>query len=152
MSKRKGNRKPTRNPTNRELKVAQREITEGRNQVAVMASKTYSGPLPSPEAFEKYDLVLPGAAERILSMAERQATHRQSLETKVVHGRVIDSRLGVIFGFLITIATEIGGIYVIRMGHVVSGSLLSGFGIATLAAVFIYGTRNIRLERQNNSE
>ena len=29
-----------------------------------------SGPLPTPEDFEKYGKTLPGAAERILSMAE----------------------------------------------------------------------------------
>lgn len=30
----------------------------------------YQGPLPTPEAFAGYDNVLPGAAERILSLAE----------------------------------------------------------------------------------
>ena len=33
---------------------------------------TFSGPLPSPEDFKKYNEVLPDAAERIMSMAERE--------------------------------------------------------------------------------
>ena len=33
---------------------------------------TFSGPLPSPENFKKYNEVLPDAAERIMSMAERE--------------------------------------------------------------------------------
>ena len=39
-----------------------------------------SGPLPPPEMLAQYEEILPGAAERILSMAERQAEHRQKLE------------------------------------------------------------------------
>ncbi len=39
-----------------------------------------SGPLPPPEMLAQYEEILPGAAERILSMAERQAEHRQKME------------------------------------------------------------------------
>ncbi len=34
--------------------------------------KTFSGPIPPPEDFEKYNLTLPGAADRIVSMAEKE--------------------------------------------------------------------------------
>ena len=34
-------------------------------------------PLPPPEEFAKYEEILTGAADRILSIAERQAGHRQ---------------------------------------------------------------------------
>lgn len=35
---------------------------------------------------KQYDEVLPGAAERILKMAEEQSTHRKQLERKVIDG------------------------------------------------------------------
>ena len=38
----------------------------------------FSGPLPNPEAFEKYDQALPGAADRILRMAENEQKIRGS--------------------------------------------------------------------------
>lgn len=42
----------------------------------------FSGPLPAPKDFEHYEKILPGAAERILSMAEREqdAAHKQEYE------------------------------------------------------------------------
>ncbi|PIQ30327.1 MAG: hypothetical protein COS35_13425 [Zetaproteobacteria bacterium CG02_land_8_20_14_3_00_50_9] len=40
----------------------------------------HSGPLPAPEDFAKYENILPGAAERILSMAENEARHRHTID------------------------------------------------------------------------
>ena len=58
-----------------------------------------------PEAFQRYEEILPGAAERILKMAEKQAEHRQRLEEKIVNAEIRDARLGLIFGFLIGLTT-----------------------------------------------
>ena len=35
----------------------------------------FQGPVPPPEALERYESILPGCADRIVSMAEAQATH-----------------------------------------------------------------------------
>lgn len=43
-------------------------------------TSVHMGPLPPPDVFAGYEQVCPGAAERILSMAEQQAKHRQDLE------------------------------------------------------------------------
>lgn len=40
--------------------------------VKVSEQHVYSGPLPEPEALAKYDQIVPGAAERILTMAEKR--------------------------------------------------------------------------------
>ncbi|MCL4735368.1 MAG: DUF2335 domain-containing protein [Candidatus Omnitrophica bacterium] len=40
----------------------------------------YSGPLPAPQNFEHYEKILPGAAERILGMAESEQAARHKLE------------------------------------------------------------------------
>jgi hypothetical protein len=42
----------------------------------------FAGPLPPPEVLARYNDVVPNGADRILSMAERQGAHRESLETK----------------------------------------------------------------------
>ncbi len=36
---------------------------------------SFSGPLPPPEVFAKYEQILSGSADRILKMAENQSTH-----------------------------------------------------------------------------
>lgn len=46
------------------------------NSTAI-AMQVYSGPIPSANELKKYEDVLPGAAERIIAMAENQSRHRQ---------------------------------------------------------------------------
>lgn len=41
----------------------------------------HSGPLPHPKDLAAYDEILPGSAERIVQMAERQQLHRHSIES-----------------------------------------------------------------------
>ncbi len=46
--------------------------------------ESHRGPLPAARELRSYDLVLPGAAERIVAMAEREQLHRHSLEGRIV--------------------------------------------------------------------
>ena len=68
----------------------------------------FQGPLPPPEAFAAYDRVLHGAADRILSMAENQASHRQGLERRALMGDLIKTMMGTILAY-ITFAGAMGG-------------------------------------------
>ncbi|MHB8129171.1 MAG: DUF2335 domain-containing protein [Mobilitalea sp.] len=43
---------------------------------------TYEGPLPPASEFERYERVCPGAADRILSMAENEEAHRHRTEDR----------------------------------------------------------------------
>src|SRR5687768_10547088 len=47
---------------------------------------SWQGPLPPPEALRLYDEALPGAADRIIAMTEKQSTHRQALEAQKLEG------------------------------------------------------------------
>ncbi|MBW2608107.1 MAG: DUF2335 domain-containing protein [Deltaproteobacteria bacterium] len=58
------------------------------NQILSASAQTFSWPLPPPEILAKYNSVLPDAAERIISMAENQATHRQRIESKVIESNI----------------------------------------------------------------
>lgn len=40
--------------------------------IVALKSSTFSGPLPPPDLFAEYDKALPGATDRILSMAEKE--------------------------------------------------------------------------------
>lgn len=44
--------------------------------------KAHMGPLPAPEVLAGYEHVLPGSAERIMAMAERQQESRLTLESR----------------------------------------------------------------------
>ena len=112
----------------------------------------FSGPLPPPEILEKYEQILPGAAERILSMAETQSKHRISLEGRVIDADITNSKRGLIFGFIIGLVGIGGGIYSIYLGHVISGSLLTGGALASLVGTFVYGSHKKRTEIESKRE
>lgn len=42
--------------------------------------QTRTGPLPTPEELFQYNTLLPGAADRIIAMAEREQAHRANLD------------------------------------------------------------------------
>ena len=47
-------------------------------------SVTYIAPIPTASELKGYEQVCKGAADRIISMAERQAEHRQHMEKIVI--------------------------------------------------------------------
>lgn len=75
---------------------------------------SFTGPLPPPEVLEKYNQAVPGLAERIIKMAEQQATHRQQLELTVVESNAFVQKLGPFLGFVVAMTAVVGGIVMIR--------------------------------------
>lgn len=116
-----------------------------------IARATYQGPLPLPHMLAQYDEVVPGAADRIITMAESQSKHRQKMESSVIAAGIRDSLLGLISAFLIGITTVVGGTICVLKGVSTGGTILSGSGLAALIGVFIYGSRQRRKERQEKA-
>jgi uncharacterized membrane protein len=56
------------------------KVGEAKRVIATVMQKLHVGPLPPPEDLAHYDAVCPGAAERIISMAEGNQSHRQQME------------------------------------------------------------------------
>ena len=61
----------------------QREQLVQKLFVGHRIESVFIGPLPSPDDFKKYNQVVPDAAERILSMAEKEQQMRLDAQTKV---------------------------------------------------------------------
>jgi len=71
--------------------------------IGTIAHTTHIGPLPPASEFAGYDSALPGAADRILTMAEKASAHIQKSETAMINGSIkLDTR-GQLFGFIITL-------------------------------------------------
>jgi uncharacterized membrane protein len=45
-----------------------------------MQVRHHSGPIPAPQDLFQYDQLIPGAADRIIAMAEREQAHRMNIE------------------------------------------------------------------------
>ena len=115
--------------------------------MTIAAFAAYSGPLPPAEQIRAYEEVLPGSADRILGMAERQQAHRLELEKMTVSEATNRSWWGLRLGFAITLVV-VG----VGAAAILTGRSLAGFGLiladlAVLAGVFVYGRAEQRKER-----
>lgn len=153
MTKRKSNRVKSNNVTPMRgkhqvksnnvtpMKGEQRTIVH-RQEEKFTFRKVHKGPLPAPEVLEQYENILPGAADRIIMLAENQAKHRQDLEKIAVKGAVRDSLLGLIFAFVFCIFVTGGAIFSMHEGNIITGTILGGVGLVTVVTAFIQGRSN----------
>ena len=112
----------------------------------------FSGPLPAPEVLRKYDEIVPGAAERIIRMAEEQSAHRRRLEQAVVVGDIASARRGSILAFILAIGVIAGGFALIATGKDAYGIAAIIAALASLAGVFVYGRRRKSKDLEANRE
>lgn len=122
------------------------------SQQSVETTTSWTGPIPPPDVLERYEATLPGAADRIMSMAEMQLAHRIQLEKKVVGGDSSRSYLGLAAAFVLSLVAICGSILVIVQGHVWAGVTIFGIDIVALAGIFVYGTQVRRAERESKAE
>lgn len=126
---------------------------EKRNDVLLYITRLerFSGILPPPQLLEHYERILPGLAERIVSLAERQSAHRISIERKVVGGQVWESRIGQVCGLVIALVGLGFGTYLGLNGHEVLGGVIGGTPLAGLVGVFVYGKKQQKAELADKS-
>lgn len=103
--------------------------------------RAFSGPLPPPEALERYNVILPGGAERIIAMAESQHSHRQGLEKHVIESNVSAQKLGTILGFIVAMSVVLGGMFLVYEGKSGPGLAAILTALASLVGVFVYSKR-----------
>jgi len=69
----------------------------------------FVGPLPHPEVLKKYEQILPGAADRIIKLAEHQLAHRQDIEKQIIKSNIESEKRGINFAFLLAIVLMLIG-------------------------------------------
>ncbi|HET8575347.1 MAG TPA: DUF2335 domain-containing protein [Candidatus Paceibacterota bacterium] len=118
-----------------------------RTDLVSSSTELFSGPLPHPYILSRYEQIVPGAAERILAMAEKQSAHRQSLEAQTVKSDNLKSTLGVVFAFVIVLLGFALAAYTAINGREIFASVLGAGLLVGLVSTFIYGT-NLRKEEE----
>lgn len=94
-----------------------------------------SGPLPVASEFAGYENALHGAADRILAMAEKEASERH-LQTRIlVRSQVFQNYSGPIAGFIVAILSLYLGYNLTK-----SGFTLAGFSSIAIAALSMAGS------------
>jgi uncharacterized membrane protein len=122
------------------------------DQVNIQAARvevsqaSWSGPLPPPEILGQYERLLPGAAERILSMAETAATGQIDNQKKIAAAEIDASKRGLTFAMRLTmIMVGISAVFfmlgITRVGNVTAsitaGSVFLSVPVIMLVRAFI---------------
>lgn len=112
------NRSPTkrRSPSVSNHAEAKKEgnVTAGSEiQARVQIRQQFEGPLPPPVALEGYERILPGAAERIMQMAERSLIHQQEISKAALAAETRESRTGQWFAFIVALSALTTGAFAI---------------------------------------
>ena len=111
-------------------------------------SLTYSGPLPTANELGKYEQICQGAADRIIGMAEKQAEHRQNIETIAIKAATERSVLGVKYAYHIALGAFLLSGVCFCFDHAIAGGAIFGSTLISIISAFIYGTSSNRQERE----
>lgn len=136
------------------LSPVRKEFLENKSssQRLTLQAMMSSGPIPAPEVLKGYDSVRPGLSDEIVKMAKKQQDHRIEMERSVILGGGKRAWAGLFLGFLLSIATLSGSIYLIATNHDTAGATLGTASIAALAGVFVYGSQQRQEERKEKQE
>jgi uncharacterized membrane protein len=88
---------------------------------------------------QQYDAVVPGAAQRILAMAEEDARHLQQMERIALTGEQNEARRGQIFGIVATLSALATAVIALILGHDTAAIAIGSTTIVSLATIFVVG-------------
>lgn len=111
-------------------------------EVKLVHQEAYQGPLPHPDLLVKYEEIIPGSAERILSMAEKEQQHRHQLENEVIKKEITQKGRGLNFGFTLALLIVVVGAYLLIIDKSLQGFSLILGSIAMIIAPFFFNKNN----------
>jgi uncharacterized membrane protein len=118
-------------------------VSRDNNHLSV-SQQSFSGPIPPPSLLEGYESILPGAAERILALAESEAQHRRDIERQVTRANIRLAKgehyqvyLGQVLAFLLALVFIGGGVFLIHGGKSIVGSFFSAAALIAIVAAFL---------------
>lgn len=105
----------------------------------VHQSASFEGPMPPPAILEGYERLVPGAAERILAMAESDTKHQHAIEFSALRAAEGEVKRGQIFAFIIGLAALLASMFALYMGSSVVAGIIGGTTVVGLVSVFVVG-------------
>lgn len=117
---------------------SRREIV--RRITSVVYSEQFSGPIAHPRHLREYEDILPGTADRIVSMAERQSAHLIEMNKAAFEAEKEDRKRGMLFGlgaFVLLIGCAFGSLFVTE-SPIIPGLFLGAAAVGGVA-LFVNG-------------
>lgn len=119
------------------VQTEQEQPLDREDTKIIAARKFYSGPIPDPLTLQQYEQVLPGSADRILTMAEKEQSTRHENNSKLIKEITLNSRYGIIISGIISVLCIIGGTICALADKAMFGLFLTVGGISTIVATFL---------------
>lgn len=123
------------------------EVVTSIGQIAAR----YSGPVPLAGEMRRYKEIDASFPERFVSMAERQAAHRQAMETKLVEGDIALKRRGQDYAL---ISVVIGMLVALVFGYMdlpIVAGVVAGTTVVGVVSAFVVG-RVVATKAQSSSD
>jgi len=108
---------------------------------------SFHGPLPPPSILRGYDEISPGAADRIISMAEREQAHRHSWEQRALSAERWYSMVGLLAGWTTAMALAGGAVVAAAYDQPVVGGALAAASATGMVWKLVQG-RSEKPEQQ----
>ena len=117
--------------------------------LSIVSHSHFSGPLPSPGVLAGYEDTHAGLADRVVSMAEREQSHRHGMEREALSEGVAFRRRGQHYALAICVFVIIATTALILSGHGMTGVIFGGgsLSLVALASVFITGRGSERSQK-----
>jgi len=115
----------------------------------------YQGAVPHPDILAGIDKIVPGAAARLVTLAEEESHHRRNLELKAIEANIATQEqqtqiaqqqsrdvfksdmIGQIFGFIVCLSCICAAIYLGINGHDVLAAGIAAVPTAALIKAFV---------------
>jgi uncharacterized membrane protein len=107
----------------------------------IMVRESFSGPIAHPRHLREYESIEPGAANRIIAMAEKQQDHVLALESTAINAEIADRKLGMWLGFsALVLLLSFSALFGYLDRPIIAGLFLTAAAIGSVTA-FIRGRR-----------
>ena len=113
-------------------------------RMSVSRTQLVSGPLPPPEAMERYERAHPGTAERIVAMAERELETRQKIALIDAQKSADDARrarfetrTGQVLSFVLTLAAFAVAAYCAKVNATKIGVTVAGVTLVSVVSTLV---------------
>ncbi len=149
MSKSRNRKKKKQNKVQQHKPQIPQKRVEGPQggtiQKQTVIHTSYIGPIPPAEDLDRYNQITPGAADRIIAMAEKEQTHRHNIDGDTTRGFTEYMRRGQWFAFILGAVSFLGGIFLIYTGSAGIGASIFMLSLATLVGAAIWGFKSPKI-------
>lgn len=110
---------------------------EAERVIAMSLTKVHSGPLPAPDDLARYEAISPGAADRIISMAEANMNHRHTMDRTIVASEYGLRTRGQWLALVALIVMLAVIAFTFWIGHPIEATVLGGGTLVTVTGMFL---------------